>query len=346
MDTALVTVTDLVRTYGGTPGSRRGRTRRVAGRTGRVAGGARRGTAPFRAVDGVSFEAHRGELFALLGTNGAGKTSTLEVAEGLARPASGEVRVCGLDPYADRRVVRPRVGIMLQEAGFSSGMSVREAARMWAGTMSAPRPVDQALALADLRHRTDVAVQNLSGGERRRLDLALAIMGRPEVLFLDEPTTGLDPESRARTWDLIRGLLDGGTCIVLTTHYLEEAEKLADRIAIMHRGTIRRHGTLAEVVTGEPGRIEFVAEPALMTRLGDLPDLGLLDPVRQGERVVLTTHALQRDLARVLAWAGDVELPGLRANAASLEQVFLSIASEGESFAEGARGAVPVGAAA
>lgn len=308
MDTALVTVTDLVRTYGGTrqPG--------------------RRGKAPFTAVDGVSFEAHRGELFALLGTNGAGKTSTLEVAEGLARPAAGQVRVCGFDPYADRRVVRPRIGIMLQEAGFTSGMTVREAAGMWAATMAAPRPVDEALTLVDLLHRREVAVQNLSGGERRRLDLALAIMGRPEVIFLDEPTTGLDPESRARAWDLVRGLLDGGTCIVLTTHYLEEAEKLADRIAIMHRGTIRRRGTLAEVVEGEPGRIEFVAEPELLRRLGELPDLGEAATAWQGDRLVVTTHALQRDLARVLSWADGVELPGLRAAAASLEQVFLAIA--------------------
>lgn len=306
MNTALVTVTDLVRTYGS----------------------ARRGTTPYRAVDGVSFEAHRGELFALLGTNGAGKTSTLEVAEGLARPASGTVRVCGLDPFADRRVVRPRIGIMLQEAGFTSGMSVREAAGMWAGTMAAPRPVDEALALVDLTHRSGVAVQNLSGGERRRLDLALAIMGRPEVLFLDEPTTGLDPESRANAWDLVRSLLDGGTCIVLTTHYLEEAEKLADRIAIMHQGTIRRHGTLAEVVAGEPGRIEFVAEPRLVARLGVMPKFGAAHVQRQGDRLVVSTHELQRDLARLLTWADGVELPGLRASAASLEQVFLSIAHD------------------
>ena len=319
MDTALVTVTDLVRTYGG-----------------------RRGKGAFRAVDGVSFEAHRGELFALLGTNGAGKTSTLEVAEGLARPSEGTVRVCGLDPYADRRLVRPRVGIMLQEAGFTSGMTAREAARMWAGTMAAPRPVDEALELVDLRHRADVAVQNLSGGARRRLDRALAIMGRPEVLFLDEPTTGLDPESRARAWDLVRALLEGGTCIVLTTHYLEEAEKLADAIAIMHEGTIRRHGTLAQVVAGEPGRIEFVAEPALMARLGELPDLDGALAQRQGDRLVIATHALQRDLSRVLGWADGVELPGLRANAASLEQVFLTIAADDSGDVSG----LPAGIAA
>ncbi len=323
MDTALVTVTDLVRTYGP---------------TGRSGGG-------FRAVDGVSFEAHRGQLFALLGTNGAGKTSTLEVAEGLARPTSGTVRVCGLDPFRDRRLVRPRVGIMLQEAGFTSGMSAQQAATMWAGTMAAPRPVEQALELVDLRHRAHVQVQNLSGGERRRLDLALAIMGRPQVLFLDEPTTGLDPESRANAWALVRELLAGGTCIVLTTHYLEEAEQLADTIAIMHGGRIRRHGTLAQVVAGEPGRLEFVADAALTARLGALPDLGAAGVRREGDRLIVTTHELQRDLARILTWADGVELPGLRAAAASLEQVFLSIAHDAGPSAAGAPGGAVAGAA-
>lgn len=225
MDTALVNVTDLHRRYGSRQGS-------------------------FEAVRGVDFRAERGELFALLGTNGAGKTSTLEVVEGLARPNGGAVTVCGLDPFAQRRLLRPRIGIMLQEAGFSSGTTVREAASMWAGTMAAPRPITEAVGLVGLDRRLDVEVQNLSGGERRRLDLALAIMGRPQVLFLDEPTTGLDPESRSAAWDLLRHLLDQGTCIVLTTHYLEEAERLADRIAIMHAGRIARSGSLAEVVAG------------------------------------------------------------------------------------------------
>lgn len=307
MDTALVNVTDLHRRYGSRQGS-------------------------FEAVRGVDFRAERGELFALLGTNGAGKTSTLEVVEGLARPNGGAVTVCGLDPFAQRRLLRPRIGIMLQEAGFSSGTTVREAASMWAGTMAAPRPITEAVGLVGLDRRLDVEVQNLSGGERRRLDLALAIMGRPQVLFLDEPTTGLDPESRSAAWDLLRHLLDQGTCIVLTTHYLEEAERLADRIAIMHAGRIARSGSLAEVVAGEPAHIEFdlgALPDSARDRLGSLPELAGVRVYRRAGRIHLETPTLQATLAQVLGWAreaGDVDLPGLTASAASLERVFLDVA--------------------
>ncbi|WP_226344238.1 ABC transporter ATP-binding protein [Agilicoccus flavus] len=299
---ALVAATGLRRTYG-------------------------KGATRFEAVRGVDLAARRGELFGLLGTNGAGKTSTLEVLEGLARPSGGRVRVCSEDPYTRRRTVRPRIGIMLQEAGFPSDMTVTEAGRMWAGTMAAPRPVAEALGLVDLGHRAGVAVQNLSGGERRRLDLALAIMGRPEVLFLDEPTTGLDPESRAGVWDLLRHLLDQGTCIVLTTHYLEEAERLADHLAIMHEGRIVRHGTLAEVVAGQPSRVEFVPPAGL----GPVPAFAGVDVGRDGDRVVLRTPDLQATLGEVLAWAGPTTLPGLRASTASLEQVFLDVAGRSDS---------------
>src|ERR1022692_1053659 len=214
-DTGVITVRDLRRRYGS------------------------KGGHGFDAVRGVSFSVRRGELFALLGTNGAGKTSTMEVLEGLVPPAQGSVRVLGRDPFRERALVRRRMGIMLQEGGFPSDLTVAETGRMWAGTLSAPRPVAEALELVDLGHRASVAVRSLSGGERRRLGLAMAILGCPEVLFLDEPTTGLDPESRHRTWLLIRELLAAGTTVLLTTHYLEEAEELADRLAIMDRKSTR-----------------------------------------------------------------------------------------------------------
>jgi ABC-2 type transport system ATP-binding protein len=223
----IITVTDLRRRYG-------------VGKRG------------FDAVQGVSFSVRRGELFALLGTNGAGKTSVLEVVEGLAAPTSGTVRVLGQDPYRGRWLVRPRVGIMLQEGGFPADLTVAETARMWAGTLTSPRPLREALDLVDLRDRAGVAVKQLSGGERRRLDLAVAILGRPDVLFLDEPTAGLDPQSRLRCWRLVRDLLESGTTVVLTTHYLQEAEELADRLAILHRGRIERAGTPAEVTAASP----------------------------------------------------------------------------------------------
>jgi ABC-type multidrug transport system ATPase subunit len=178
----------------------------------------------FEAVRGVTFHVDRGETFALLGTNGTGKTSTVELLEGLAPPDGGRVRVLGHDPYTERAAVRPRTGVMLQEGGFPSELTVGETARMWAGCVSGARPVREALAPVGLERRTDVRVKQLSGGERRRLDLALALLGEPEVLFLDEPTTGLDAEGRRDTWELVRTLRDGGTTVLLTTHYLEEAE--------------------------------------------------------------------------------------------------------------------------
>ncbi|MFH8617848.1 ABC transporter ATP-binding protein [Streptomyces sp. NPDC017979] len=278
----------------------------------------------FEAVRGISFSVARGEIFALLGTNGAGKTSTVELVEGLAAPSAGSVRVLGHDPYRDRSAVRPRIGVMLQEGGFPSDLTVDETARMWAGCTSGARAVAEALDLVGLGARARVRVKQLSGGERRRLDLALALIGRPEVLFLDEPTTGLDPEGRRDTWDLVRALRDTGTTVLLTTHYLEEAEALADRLAIMHRGVIVTAGTPAEVTAARPARIRF-ALPAHV-QPARLP-LSLAAGA-DGRRVEIRTHELQESLEVLLAWAreSDVRLEGLDARAASLEEAFLEIA--------------------
>ncbi|MCX2178995.1 ABC transporter ATP-binding protein [Streptomyces sp. SKN60] len=284
----------------------------------------------FEAVGGISFTVPRGEVFALLGTNGAGKTSTVELLEGLAAPTRGTVRVLGHDPYRERAAVRPRIGMMLQEGGFPSDLTAAETARMWAGCTTGARPVAEALDTVGLSHRAGVRVKQLSGGERRRLDLALALIGRPEVLFLDEPTTGLDAEGRRDTWELVRRLRDGGTTVLLTTHYLEEAESLADRLAIMHRGRIVTAGTPAEVTAARPARIRFRLPEGVPA--GRLP-LGL-KAAADGPRVEIRTYELQNALGELLHWAAaeDVRLDGLDARSASLEEAFLEIASRAESF--------------
>jgi ABC-2 type transport system ATP-binding protein len=284
----------------------------------------------FDAVRGVSFSVRRGELFALLGTNGAGKTSTMEVLEGLAPSSTGVVRVFGRDPWRDRRVVRPRIGIMLQEGGFPGDLTVAETARMWAGTLSAARPIEEAIELVDLSHRAGVTVKQLSGGERRRLDLAMAVLGRPEILFLDEPTAGLDPESRSRTWRLVRQLLESGTTVILTTHYLQEAEDLADRLAILHRGRIVLTGTPAAVAASRPARISFALPADTRDPVPELPGAVGTDEsgAGAGRSVVVHTRDLQRTLTALLGWAGSRGLVLLELNtrAASLEEAFLAVA--------------------
>ncbi|MGW7275697.1 ABC transporter ATP-binding protein [Streptomyces sp. NPDC054864] len=290
----------------------------------------------FEAVRGVSFSVGRGELFALLGTNGAGKTSTVELLEGLAPPAGGRVRVLGHDPYTERGAVRHRIGVMLQEGGFPSELTVAETIRMWGACTSGARPAAEALDMVGLGKRAGVRVKMLSGGEKRRLDLATALIGRPEVLFLDEPTTGLDAEGRRETWELVRALRDGGTTVLLTTHYLEEAETLAERLAILHEGRIAAAGRVADVVAEQPSHVSFELPAGYF--VGDLPPLGELG-VSEHEivdgRVRLRTHELQRAATGLLLWARDanVELGRLDVRAASLEEAFLRIAREAEGTA-------------
>ncbi|MER7916859.1 MULTISPECIES: ABC transporter ATP-binding protein [unclassified Streptomyces] len=301
----------------------------------RVYGG---GSGGFEAVRGISFSVARGKIFALLGTNGAGKTSTMELLEGLAAPTRGEIRVLGHDPYRERSAVRPRTGVMLQEGGFPAELTVAETARMWAGCTSGARPPKEVLARVGLGDRHAVRVKQLSGGERRRLDLALALLGDPEVLFLDEPTTGLDAEGRRDTWELVRALRDAGTTVLLTTHYLEEAEGLADRLAILHAGRIAAAGTPAEVTAGRPGRMSFQLPEGY--HLGDLPPLsglGVCGHEHEGRTVRLHTTDPQRTAAGVLAWADRTGLclAALDVRSASLEEAFLGIAGHDGGFGQG-----------
>ena len=276
------------------------------------------------AVRGISFEVHPGEVFALLGVNGAGKTSALEVLEGLAPASGGTVRVLGGDPVADRARIRPHLGVLLQSSGLPDDLTVRETVGMWAGTVTGARPVAEALAQVDLAGRADLRVRSLSGGERRRLDLTLALLGSPRVIVLDEPTTGLDPESRRTVWTLVRQRVADGAAVVLTTHHLEEAEELAGRIAVMRAGRIVLAGTPEEIADTQPATIRFVLDPGVPRP----PVPAGVEVVEDAARVEWHTRALQPVLAGLLAWAADhaVVLRGLQARAASLEQAFLAVA--------------------
>jgi ABC-2 type transport system ATP-binding protein len=278
----------------------------------------------FEAVRGVSFAVHPGEVFALLGVNGAGKTSVLEVVEGLATADGGSVHILGADPVSERARVRPHLGVLLQSSGLPVDLTVGETLHTWARTLTRPRPVAEALASVELSSRADVRVRSLSGGERRRLDLAMALLGRPRVVVLDEPTTGLDPESRRTVWKLIRDLVAGGGAVVLTSHDLEEAEQLADRIAVMRAGRIVLAGTQAEIAAGQSATIRFTLGDGVLS----LPDLPGVAVAVGPPHVELRTDDLQSTLAALLAWASQhgLELTGLQARPASLEQAFLAVA--------------------
>ncbi|MDT0322853.1 ABC transporter ATP-binding protein [Streptomyces millisiae] len=273
----------------------------------------------FHAVKDLSFQVRRGELYALLGTNGAGKTSTLEVVEGHRAATSGTVRVLGHSPR-DRRAVRPRMGIMLQESGFSPDLTVRESVRLIGRLTGRVDEVDRVLGVVDLTRRAGTRVSQLSGGEKRRLDFATAVYGTPDLLFLDEPTTGLDIQSRDALWQAVDRLREDGATVVLTTHYLEEAQQRADRIGLMHRGAFHQEGTVFELTRTLPATIRF----ALPVLAAALP----LPATREGDGTFLVqTFQLQKDLHTLLGWAHDngLELRELQAGPTRLDDVFRAL---------------------
>ncbi|WHT16193.1 ABC transporter ATP-binding protein [Crossiella sp. CA-258035] len=273
----------------------------------------------FHAVKDLSFQVRQGEFYALLGTNGAGKTSTLETIEGHRAPTSGTVRVLGQSP-ADRAAVRPRMGIMLQESGFSPDLTVRESVRLIGELTRRTDRVERVLGIVDLTRKANTKVSQLSGGEKRRLDFATAVYGTPELVFLDEPTTGLDIQSRDALWEAVDKLREEGSTIVLTTHYLEEAQQRADRIGLMHRGTFHREGTVAELTRTLPAVIRFALPPTAPP-----PPL----PGNRGSdgTFLAETHQLQRDLFTLLRWPEDhaLELHQLHAGPTGLDDVFRAI---------------------
>ncbi|MFD3686318.1 ABC transporter ATP-binding protein [Nocardiopsis sp. NPDC058631] len=276
----------------------------------------------FHAVKDLSFQVRRGEFYALLGTNGAGKTSTLETVEGHRAATSGTVRVFGQDPR-DRRAVRPRTGIMLQESGFSPDLTVRESIRLIGKLTRRTDRVERLLDVVDLTNKAGTKVSQLSGGEKRRLDFATAVYGAPELIFLDEPTTGLDIQSRDDLWEAVDRLREDGSTIVLTTHYLEEAQQRADRIGLMHQGTFHQEGTVSELTGALPSTVRFALSPSA-------PALPLPASRESDGTFLLETSGLQKDLHTLLDWARDhaVELRDLQAGPTRLDDVFRSIGSE------------------
>jgi ABC-2 type transport system ATP-binding protein len=262
------------------------------------------------AVRGVSFEVERGEVFGLLGPNGAGKTTTVEILEGYRKRDGGSVEVLGVDPAAAGGDWRERIGVVLQSSAMYETLSAGEMLRLFAGYYESSRPVDEVVELVGLREQRDQVVRRLSGGQRRRLDLGLALVGDPELIFLDEPTTGFDPHARRQAWETLRSLRGLGKTIVLTTHYLDEAERLADRVAVLRRGEIVAVGPPAELIG---------AAPATEIRYRE-----------NGREVVLETDSPTRVLNELTAkaLAENRELEGLVVRRPSLEEVYLTLTEE------------------
>ncbi|HEX4490402.1 MAG TPA: ABC transporter ATP-binding protein [Acidimicrobiia bacterium] len=289
------------------------------------------------ALAGLDFTVERGEVFGLLGPNGAGKTTTVEILEGYRTPDGGSVSVLGLDPVADGPKLRPRIGVMLQEGGLYPGLRPLELLKLFAAYYDDPADPDELLDLVGLRDSVRTYVRRLSGGQAQRLSLACALVGRPEVLFLDEPTAGMDPHARATTWQLVRDLRRRGTTILLTTHAMDEAEQLCDRVAIIAAGRLAAIGSPAELMAGEDDReLRFTVDTeldvtALATALGVAVNEIVVDAAGAGGHEYLVrvpgTPKLVAELACHLR-DRDVLLQSLHTGRRSLEEVFLALTSQ------------------
>jgi ABC-2 type transport system ATP-binding protein len=264
------------------------------------------------ALRGVNFEIGEGEVFGLLGPNGAGKTTTVEILEGYRPRDGGDVSVLGSDPARGERSFRERIGVVLQQSQMFQNLTVHELHAMFAGYYERPRSIDEVIALVGLQEKANDRVKTLSGGQKRRLDLGIALVGDPDLVFLDEPTTGFDPAARRAAWEMIRSLRSLGKTILLTTHYLDEAEQLADRVAVLREGQIIREGAPAEL-TGRSDETEIRYR-------------------RDGHVVVLRTREPTRILNELTseALAEGRELEGLSVRRPTLEDVYLELTGEGE----------------
>ena len=287
----------------------------------------RRSYGEVEAVRGVSFEVARGEVFCLLGPNGAGKTTIVEILEGYRTRSAGEARVLGMDPAHGQRELRERVGIVLQQCGVQSDLTVVELLEMYGRYHSRRRPVDELIELVELGEKRNVRARNLSGGQLRRLDLALALVGDPDLIFLDEPTTGFDPGARRQAWSTIRSLCDLGKTVFLTTHYMDEAQHLANRVAVMNAGQIIAMGRPEQLGGRDLRPAEIRFSLATQWSLGDLPDMPCEQRALEGDRVLVLTKQPVVAAQRVTTWAldHDVDLGHFSVTQPTLEDIYLEL---------------------
>ncbi len=287
------------------------------------------------AVDGLSFDVEAGEVYALLGPNGAGKSTAVEILEGHRTATSGQVSVLGFDPAKVERDFRNRIGVVLQSSGVENEFTVREVIDLYASAYRSRRSMDDVLALTGLDTKADERVGSLSGGQRRRVDLALGIVGSPDLLFLDEPTTGFDPSARRLSWDLIEEMCAGGTTVLLTTHYLDEAEHLADRVGVMGDGRLLAEGTPASLIDGISGTLVSFQLPQGIEAVDAASIFSTVmgaDVRVSGRLVEATVEHSTLVVHRLTGWAvsHDIELMSLSVTRASLEDVYLQLTTGGE----------------
>ena len=291
--------------------------------------GLRKRYGSFDAVKGIDLHVNRGEVLAILGPNGAGKTTTVEILEGYLDRDGGDVSVLGLDPADKPKALRERVGIVLQECGIDRFLTAREVLQQHASFYPSPRDPDELLELVGLTEKSGERVKRMSGGQQRRLDLALGMVGSPELIFLDEPTTGFDPSARRQAWDIVRKLCEGGTTVVLTTHYLDEAQALADRVMVFAGGEVVASGTPADLAARSGGSMISFELPASV-QLSDLPgDLATNARANAGHAnaVLIETDAPTQALHTLTGWALErgLELGALSVARPSLEDVYMQL---------------------
>jgi ABC-2 type transport system ATP-binding protein len=292
--------------------------------------GLRRSYGDFEAVRGIDFEVPAGEVFGFLGPNGAGKTTTIEILEGYRTRTAGEIVVLGVDPAHPTRAWRERIGLVLQESELDPVHTVRETVGMFSCYYEQPRPVDETITLVGLAEKRDARIGSLSSGQKRRVDVALGIIGDPDLVFLDEPTTGFDPQARREAWNMIEGLRQLGKTVFLTTHYMDEAQHLADRLCILRDGLVVAQGTASELTQRAGGGVVVRFRLPGGVTADAIRAACDVDPQVSGAEVTLKTDHPQPTLYKLMGWAEEhhIDLEGIEVTRPSLDDVFLGLTAE------------------